>query len=200
MRFLMFCFNIALLTLTLEISIVTFRAFANASQPLGPMSWLGTLFGAVLSSTIGLAAISLAISLSEGRVSVAGIGRSFAFGVLGAAINTMLGLVVLIVLSESVWAAVLLVGPVLMVFIAYRAYLSEHAKTRGLQFLYSASELLTSARDIEAGLLALLNFARETFHADIAEVVLHGEAGETVGYRTSTGPGERSRRLEPVAF
>jgi diguanylate cyclase (GGDEF)-like protein len=93
---------------------------------------------------------------------------------------------------------VLLVGPVLMVFTAYRAYLSEHNKSQGLEFLYRASELLTSARDIEAGLLALLNFARETFHADLAEVVLRGEAGETIGYRTAMGPGDRSQRLDPV--
>ena len=74
-----------------------------------------------------------------------------------------------------------------------------HAKSEGLEFLYAASEQLSSARDLEGGLLALLEFARETFHADVAEIVLNGEEGESVGYRTCSGPAERSFRLEPCA-
>ena len=93
----------------------------------------------------------------------------------------------------------MLIGPIGVVFAAYRAYLSEHSKSEGLQFLYRASELLSGARDLEGGLLALLDFARETFHAEIAEVVLRGEHDEAIGYRTCAGPGDRRFRLEPCA-
>jgi diguanylate cyclase (GGDEF)-like protein len=126
------------------------------------------------------------------------LSHSFMLGIGGTVVNAMLGLVVVIVLTQSLAAGVLLIGPIVVVFIAYRAYLSEHSKSQGLQFLYDASELLSNARDLEGGLLALLDFARETFHAELAEVVLFGESAEPCGYRTATGPGDRKHRLEPV--
>src|SRR5579871_4747820 len=82
-------------------------------------------------------------------------------------------------------------------FLAYRAYLAERTKTDGLQFLYRASEMLSGAHDLEGGLVALLDFARETFRVELAEVVLFGERDEPIGYRTCSGPGERGLRLAP---
>ncbi len=78
-----------------------------------------------------------------------------------------------------------------------RAYLSERDKTKGLEFLYQASGIVSRAHDLEAGLIALLDFARETFHAGLAEVVLFGERDEPIGYRTSSGPADRALRLAP---
>jgi diguanylate cyclase (GGDEF)-like protein len=100
-------------------------------------------------------------------------------------------------LSVSVYALALLAGPVAVVLLAYRSFLSESSKSRGLEFLYSASGLITGAEDFEAGLLDLLDFSRETFHAEIAEVVLLSDDG-AAAYRTSFGPGDSSRALEAV--
>ncbi len=99
--------------------------------------------------------------------------------------------------APAVFFAIVAAAAIAAVFKIYRAYLSEHRKTEGLQFLYRASEMLSGAHDLEGGLIALLDFAREIFHAELAEVVLFGEREEPIGYRTSSGPGERGLRLAP---
>jgi diguanylate cyclase (GGDEF)-like protein len=188
-------FNISQFALGTIVAIMVFRAIGYTS---GPGSWVAALLACVAASVVGIAAIAFAITFSEGHCPLASILRSFSFGVAGTAVNTMLGLVMVIMWTQDAKTVPLLVGPVAVVFVAYRAYLSEHTKTAGLQFLYRASELLSDAGDLETGLVALLDFARQTFHAEIAEVVLLGEKDDELGYRTTSGPGDRSSRLAPV--
>ncbi|HWS46000.1 MAG TPA: EAL domain-containing protein [Acidimicrobiia bacterium] len=192
-------FNLAQWAIGTEIAIVVFHAIAVPSGTLSTRNWLAALVAAAAASVVQYVAIAIAITLAEGHFSGRENLKSLVWGLLSTVVNTMLGLVVVIVCSESIAATVLLVGPIAVVLVAYRAYVSEHSKSEGLQFLYRASELLGGARDLEAGLLALLDFARETFHAEIAEVVLRGDSGESIGYRTCSGPGERRFRLEPCA-
>jgi hypothetical protein len=179
-------FNLGQFMLGTAAAAVVFRAIADPASPLGPRTWLAALAAATVTATIALLAIATAIAVTQGRVPVAGIVRSFVFGLAGTVVNTMLGLVVAIVLDASMLAGMLLAGPILIVFVAYRAYLSEHSKSEGLQFLYKASELLSGARDLEGGLVALLDFARETFHSEIAEVVLRGDADEAPAQAPAT--------------
>jgi diguanylate cyclase (GGDEF)-like protein len=192
---LKFFFNLSQFAFGAVVAITVFRAIGYTS---GPASWIAALAACIATSVVGIAAIAFAITISEGRCPVASILRSFGFGLAGTAVNTMLGLVMVIMWTQDAKTVPLLFGPVAVVFVAYRAYLSEHTKTAGLQFLYRASELLGDAGDLEAGLVALLDFARQTFHAEIAEVVLLGEQDDELGYRTTSGPGDRSSRLAPV--
>jgi diguanylate cyclase (GGDEF)-like protein len=188
-------FNIAQFALGTIVAIIVFRAFGYTS---GPGSWVAALAACIAAGFVGIAAIAFAITFSEGHFPFVSILRSFTFGVAGTAVNTMLGLVMVIMWTQDAKTVPLLIGPVVVVFVAYRAYLSEHSKTAGLQFLYRASELLSDAGDLETGLVALLDFARQTFHSEIAEVVLLGEKDDDLGYRTTSGPGDRSSRLAPV--
>jgi len=190
-------FNLANFAVATEVAVLVFRALAVNGDPVSPRNWLAVLAATFAASLLQLSAIAIAISIAEGRWATKGLSKSYAFGMLGTLVNATLGLVVVIVLAQSAAAAVLLAGPNAVVFFAYRAYLSEREKGEGLQFLYRASELLSSAHDLEGGLLALLDFARETFHAEIGEIVLFGERDEPLGYRTCAGPGEVGLRLAP---
>ncbi len=96
-------------------------------------------------------------------------------------------------------ASALLLVPVLVVFVVYRAYRSERVKGRGLEFLYAASEVLNRADDLDDGLLALLDFARDTFRADIAEIRLREDIDDGNGYRLVAGPGATAARTESLA-
>ena len=77
--------------------------------------------------------------------------QRLSFGLVGTVVNTMLGLVVVIVVGQSMPAGLLLVGPIAVVFVAYRAFLSERSKSEGLQFLYSASEVSAVNATSKAG-------------------------------------------------
>jgi diguanylate cyclase (GGDEF)-like protein len=191
------CYNVAHFVLHAEVALLVFHAIAVPEGPLAVRNWIAALTAVLAGSIVQLFAISLAVTIVEGRLRAREMCRSFIWGTLCSLVNTMLGLVVVIVCSESLAAGALLLAPIAVVFVAYRAYLSENTKSEGLRFLYQASETLSGQNDLEDGLLALLVFARDTFHAELAEIVLVGESDEAVGYRTCSGPGERGFRLEP---
>jgi diguanylate cyclase (GGDEF)-like protein len=191
-------FNLAQFSFGTVVAIYLFRAIAGTANPTDVRTWVAAIAAASVASLIGILAIGSAITIAEGRVAMKDLIVTSAFGFAGTVVNTMLGLVTVIMVDRSPLSAMLMAAPIAVVFVAYRAYLSEHSKTQGLQFLYDASELLSGARDLEGGLLALLDFARDTFHAELAEVVLLSAPDETVGYRTHSGPGDSCSRLEPV--
>jgi len=191
-------FNLGQLVLSTAAATVVFGAIASGSGTLAFRNWVAAFAATATFAVIGALAVAVAITIVQRSLARAALRSSVLLAVAGALVNTMLGLVAVIVLSESLVAVGLLIGPIIVVFAAYRAYLSERAKTARLQFLYRASELLSDARDLEAGLLALLDFARDTFHVELAEVVLLGEPDEPMGFHTHSGPGDRGTRLEPV--
>jgi diguanylate cyclase (GGDEF)-like protein len=189
-------FNVSQFVLSVEVAILIFHELASSGDPLDVRNWLAVLVAACIASIVQFVVVSSAITIAEGRLAIPELTQSFVWGLLCAVVNTMLGLVVVIVLSDSLVAGILLIGPLAVVFVAYRAYLSEQSKREGLQFLYRASELLSGERDLETGLVALLDFARESFHVEIAEIALLGDPDESNGYRTCCGPGDRSVQLE----
>jgi diguanylate cyclase (GGDEF)-like protein len=190
-------FNLAHYALGAIVAIHVMQLLGNAGSPLSVQSWAAAVVACLAGASVSLFAVWCAVVVCDSKVETKELVRTSVWGALGTIVNTMLGLVVVIECAQSMAAATLLVAPILVVFVAYRAYISERSKSEGLQFLYLASEALNGEQDLEDGLLALLEFARSGFHADIAEIVLRGDADESIGYRTVSGPGERAARLEP---
>jgi diguanylate cyclase (GGDEF)-like protein len=182
-------YNLAQLALGTIVATIVFRSLASLAHPLAEQSWIAAFAACAVLAVIAMPMVATAIVITEGRAELDGLTRSFVFGFVGTVVNTMLGLVAVIVLSESMVGATLLVGPIIVVFVAYRAYVSEKSKSEGLEFLYAASEVLNSARDVETGLISLLDFARDSFHAEVAEIVIFGEDTEAGDFRTGVGPG-----------
>ena len=136
-----------------------FWFLADAHDTFEVPTWLAALAGVLASAAVSLLAVVAAITVTDGQPPIKSLAENAAFAILGACVNTALGLVVVIECNQSAAAAVLLVAPIATVFVAYRAYLSERSKSEGLEFLYEASEVLNRERDLESGLLALLEFA-----------------------------------------
>ena len=94
------------------------------------------------------------------------------FGGLVAIANTSLALLAVSVLWLDPALLALLVVPLLTVFLAYRAYLSEREKHERLELLYQSSRILQHSPELDSALAALLEHAREMFRAERAEVLL----------------------------
>ena len=62
----------------------------------------------------------------------------------------------------------------MVIFLAYRAYVSEREKHERLEMLYESSRILQHSPELDVSLAALLGHARTMFRAEIAEVVLYG--------------------------
>ena len=88
---------------------------------------------------------------------------------------------------RAVW---LLAPPVAVLWIAYRAYVSERAKHRSLEFLYGVTRSLSNGNDLEPELLDLMRRTRASFRVRAAEVVLLAGDGALRTALVPDGPDE----------
>ncbi|MGQ0825653.1 MAG: putative bifunctional diguanylate cyclase/phosphodiesterase [Actinomycetota bacterium] len=189
-------YNLTQLALGTGAALWIFGALYAADAPLSWRSWVGALAASVATGVITIVAISLAVVQYAGRLPASAVAQSFLFSMGSAVVNTMLGLVAVSLLWHEPWTVVLLTGPITVCIVAYRAYHSERSKTAGLEFLYGATQVLNEAPDLEGGLVALLDFARDALHAEYAQVVLNGTPADGNVFLTAVGPGDHARRIE----
>ena len=82
-------------------------------------------------------------------------------------------------------------SPLVAVFLAYRAYVSEREKHERLELLYQSSRILQHSPELDSALGALLEHAREMFRAERAEILLWPRDGGAEGLLTAREPGRR---------
>ncbi len=111
--------NLSQFALGTVAATIVFRAIADPAHPLSERNWLAALVACLVLSTIAMLAIGAAIAITEGRVEVRGLTRAYVLGVAGTVVNTLLGIMAVIVLARSAYGLALLAGPVLIVFVAY---------------------------------------------------------------------------------
>src|SRR4029079_1480819 len=131
--------------------------------------------------------IATAISLSGGAPQFQKLPQMIQFGGLVAVANTSLALLAVSILWIDASLLWLLVVPLVTVFLAYRAYLSEREKGERLEFLSQSGRILQHSPELDSAIVALLDHAREMFRAERAQVVLHPRAAgegalETQGF------------------
>jgi diguanylate cyclase (GGDEF)-like protein len=189
-------YNTAQMTLGGVVAVWLFH-LVDAARPLAPVRGLAALAACLAAALVALGAIALAIAMTVGHVDRRALLHSLVFSACGTIVNAMLGVVTVVVLWHEPWAVVLLAGPLAALGLAYRAYVSERRKSEGLQFLYGASHMLHGAPDLEVGLLALLDHARATLHAEVAQIVVLDDAG--LAHVTTTGPGDRRDAMRPCS-
>ena len=89
-------------------------------------------------------------------------------------------------------AAPLLLIPIVIAFLGYRAYVKERQGHEKVKILYEANRTLSESPEVAVALEGLLERALEAFHAEQAEVILFAADGG-VPLRTGLGPGTDPR-------
>ena len=125
-----------------------------------------------IAAVLSAVSIATAISMSGGAPQFEKLPEMIQFGGLVAIANTSLALLAVSVLWLDPTLLALLVVPLLTVFLAYRAYMSEREKHERLELLYQSSRILQHSPELDSALAALLEHAREMFRAERAEVLL----------------------------
>jgi diguanylate cyclase (GGDEF)-like protein len=162
----------------------------------GPQLAIAVLIGAQVSATTCVALIGAAISLSEGWLGVRQLGRMFATDLTVTVTNSSLGLVAALIVSTEPWALPLLVVPLLTVFLAYRAYVTERKRGERLEFLYEANRTLSRSPEIAEALEGLLARSLDAFRAERAEIILW--TPDKPPLRTTLGPGDHKEVMAEV--
>jgi diguanylate cyclase (GGDEF)-like protein len=190
-------FNLGQFLLGFTIAVLVFHAVAGSAAAVTPLIWAAATLATTANSVTAVLLISLAVSLSEGRLGAGQIASSLRTDLAGVVANTSLGLCAATVVSLDWRAAVLMAVPVVGMFLAFRAYVTERQRHERVDFLYQAARTLSRAAEIGPALEELLVQALEAFRAEAAEIVFFSPDGEDA-LRTTVHANRPAAVLDPV--
>ena len=191
-------FNLAHLGVTGGIAVTLFHAVSGPVADNGPQVWAAAVASVLLASVASVCLVSAAMWLSGESVVPRRLAAMVAMSTSVAAINASLGLAASTVIASDPRGVVLLFGPAIAIFVAYRAYTSERRHHTNLEFLHEASRTLSGAPDAVAGLAGLLAMALEAFRCELAEVCLFPVTDDVAGRRFAVGAADRLEVMQPL--
>jgi len=192
-------FNLANYLLLAVVAIAVFRAVETSTAAPGLVDYVAAFAATGVSTIVGAVSIASAITLSGGAPQFKKLPDMLQFGLLVAIANTSIALLAVTVLWFSPGAVWLLAIPVVTMFLAYRAWVSEREKHERLELVYQSSRILQHSPELDVALLALLDHARAMFRAELAEVVLESGGESPQILRSSSLHDGESETLVPIA-
>ncbi|MEO8687493.1 MAG: GGDEF domain-containing protein [Solirubrobacteraceae bacterium] len=191
-------FNLGQLGVTAGVAVALFHAVSGPVADNGPRLWAAAAASLLLASVVSVSLVSAAMWLSGDSIPRRMFADMVAMATSVAAINASLGLAASTVLATDPRGAVLLLGPAIAVFVAYRAYTSERRQHTNIEFLHAASHTLSHAPDTVAGLAGVLAMALESFRAEVADVSLFPVTDDVAGRRIAVGTADRLEVMQPL--
>ena len=191
-------FNLANFALTAVVSLALFHSIARLSGVPGPQDWLAAFATTTATSLIGAVAVATAISLSGGAPQYQKLPEMLQFSLMVALANTSLALLAVTVLWVDPRSIVLLVVPIAIVIVAYRAYVAEREKHERLELLYQSSRILQHSPELDSAIAALLEHSRGMFRAERAEILLFPDPASAEALRTVAAVDGRNETMTPV--
>ncbi len=191
-------FNLAQFAMQTTLAIIVFRQVVSLGEPLGPAGWIATTLAVLLALAVADVLINAAIRLSGGRLDTAQMLDVVKLSTLATLMNASLGLVAVTVLANAPEAGWLALAPPVVLFVAYRAYVTQRMEGGKLQSLYEATRTLHGSPQIESALLASAHQAVKMFDVEMAEIVLFPEVTNDKPYLTAVGPKDREIVMQPI--
>jgi diguanylate cyclase (GGDEF)-like protein len=192
-----FVFNIAQLALVSCVMIIVVHLAGSADPGFGWITWGAVLAASQIGGLLTVAQIVAAMVLTEGRVSRHQVRQMFGLDLLVTITGTAIALVGAILWIERPEATPLLLVPILIAFVGYRAYVRELQGHEKVKTLYEANRTLSDSPELAVALEGLLERALEAFHAEQAEIILFAADGDEP-VRTGLGPGTAREAMAPV--
>jgi diguanylate cyclase (GGDEF)-like protein len=191
-------FNLGQFLLGNCVAVLVFHLIAGSTTVIDPVVWAAAALAAASNSVAAVVLISLAVSLSEGRLRVGQVAVSLRNDLAVVAANTSIGLCAATLVYRDWTAGLLMAVPVAGMFITFRAYVSERQRHERLEFLYEAARALSHSSEIGAGLEGLLAQAIEAFRAEVAEIIFFSPDGSDA-LRTTVRAAGPAAVLESLA-
>src|SRR4051794_31011896 len=192
-----FAFNLAQFAFVSCVLIIVVHLAARLDPGFGWITWGSVLLATQLGGVLTIAQILCAIVLTEGHVSRDQVRQMFGMDLVVTITGTAMALVSSILWIERPAAAPLLMVPILVAFLGYRAYVQERQGHEKVKSLYEPNRPLPGPPEIAAARGGLLERALGAFRAEQAGVILFPPAGGAP-LRPGLGPGPRREAMEPV--
>lgn len=191
-------FNVSQFTLVFGVAAVAFRAIVGLGDPLGPAGWAGALVGAIAAQVVAMFLVNLAIFLVSGSFRRPGISEVLWLSTLATLMSTSLALIAVTMTQLAPGMALLALVPPALLFVSYRAYMSQREQRTRLESLYEATRVLHQTPEIEQAMLVAAERARAMFAAEFAEITLFTDESHQAAYRTRVGPGEDQIQMKLI--
>jgi signal transduction histidine kinase len=193
-----FTFNIAQFALQSALAVTVFRGIVALGNPLGTVGFIAAVSASLVATITADLLINLAIRLTGGRVPPADLVQVLALSSLAGAMNASLAVSAVVILWAAPTVAWLALMPPLILFFAYRAYVSQRHERAKLESLYEATRALHRSPQIEAALVAAGRDATRMLDAEYAEILLFSDRNRRETYWTAVGPGNRLIVMQPA--
>jgi len=190
-------FNLANFALIGVVTLAVFHRVASFGGAPDAIDWVAAFAAMLSAAVISALTIASAISLSGGAPQFQKLPEMLKFGLVVALANTSLALLAVSVMWADPTAVWLLMIPLVTIFLAYRAYLSEREKHERLELLYQSSRILQHSPELDSALVALLDHARNMFRAEVAEVILYPRNDGGDALRTTSIHEDRPEAMVP---
>jgi signal transduction histidine kinase len=193
-----FAFNIAQFGLQGALAVTVFRGIVALGDPLGMAGWIAAVAASLVATIAADLLINVAIRLTGGRVPRENVVQVLALSSLAGSMNASLavsGVVILWAAPSASWLALM---PPVILFLAYRAYVSQRHERAKLESLFEATRSLHRSPQIEAALVAACRDATRMLDAEYAEILLFSERNRLETYWTAVGPGDRLSVMQPA--
>jgi diguanylate cyclase (GGDEF)-like protein len=199
-RIMKLSFNLATTMVMAVISLSILYGVAELDGPPHERAWLAAFAATQLSTVLTAVLIATVITVSGGAPQFEKLPDMVRFGSLVAFANTSLALLAVSILWLDRSLLWLLALPLVIVFLAYRAYVSEREKHERLELLYQSSRIFQHSPELDSALVALLEHARAMFRAELAEVVLYPRNSDEEALRTRSWHDGQPEIMVPVAL
>lgn len=170
-----FAFNMAQLIFIAGLSVVVFGIVVNPADPLGPSGWIAAVSIPVFGILLQELAINIVIHLTGSKMAFSEMMEAMSIGVVGAALNGMLGLLAAFLVWNDVRVAWLALVPPLLMYIAYRTHAAQREHSERLESIQAVTEAIHTAPDMPRALLAAAESARTLVSATWLEIVVFPE-------------------------
>ena len=191
-------FNVAQFALGAVLGVVVFNLLRGDATSPSVTLWAAALMATLVSNLVGILTIAVAIALSERRIEVRKLTQVLKFGLAVGITNTVVVLAAVTFLWNEPQMLWVLALPAVLLYLAYRAYMSEREKHESLEFLYESTTILQRTPELDTAIVQLLGHARKMFRAEVAELTLMPSGDGRDALRTRLGPGDESRVMEAV--
>lgn len=191
-------FNLANFMLMAVISLTVLHSIASLDGAPHVRDWVAAFAATQLAAILTAVVIATVITVSGGAPQLEKLPEMIRFASLVAYANTSLALLAVSILWLDAGLLWLLALPLVIIFLAYRAYVSEREKHERLELLYESSRILQHSPELDVALVVLLDHARAMFRAELAEIVLYPRHSGDEALRTRSWHDGREELMTPV--
>ncbi|QIK66426.1 bifunctional diguanylate cyclase/phosphodiesterase [Nocardioides sp. HDW12B] len=171
MRGVKLAFNSALFAFEAGLGAAVYHLVLAGGDPISPTGWLAALAAVVATDLISAAAITTAISVTEGVFDGDVLREALRSGLAAACINTCVALLVATLLIVRPTSLPLLAVVVVLLVLGYRVYITlarGHART---QLLYRFVDRTATAQALDDVIRVVLTEAADLMHAESAHLL-----------------------------